>query len=90
MQKHKLLPFTYKGVDIQDNLCITYYDVVFTDNFGQIQIHDQFSCIEVKYSEGIIDFYNVDGSEIIKKQNFFYFADVKVESFFDREGGQLH
>ena len=57
MNIEKTIPFSWKSWDEQDVLANTYYDVEFTDDFGEFKKGDKFKSIFVDYGEGIIEAY---------------------------------
>lgn len=70
MIKENLFPIKWESWDTIDVLFNTYYDVEFTDDFGEFKKGEKFSSISIDYSKGIIEAYNDNGENIIKTQKY--------------------
>lgn len=70
MIKENLFPLTWKGWDHIDMLFNTYYDVEFTDDFGEFKKGEKYSSISINYSEGFIEAYDENGENVVKKQKY--------------------
>lgn len=65
-----IIPFEWSGWDEIDILMNSYYNVKFTDDFGNFKKDEEFSSITVDYQKGLVEGYNDDGSEVAKSQKF--------------------
>lgn len=70
MPQEKLIPFQWSGWDLQDALFHSYYDVEFTEDFGEFKAGEKYPSISIDYSNGLVEAYSDDGTEVVKKQSF--------------------
>lgn len=70
--KEKTLPIEWEGWDENDVLSLIFYDVKFTDSFGCFEKDDTFTSISVNYGDGIIEAYDELGTNVVKRQEFYF------------------
>ena len=58
------------GWDTIDILFHNYYDIEFTEDFGVFKAGEKFKSVALDYGQGVIEAYNDEGTEVVKKQNF--------------------
>jgi len=64
-----MLPFKFQSWDSQDILYITYYNIVFNEDFGSFKRDEPFSSIDVDYQKGHMIAFDINGKEF-KRENF--------------------
>lgn len=71
MNYEKMVPIVWnEGWDEQDLLCLSFYGVEFTEDFGVFKKGETFKSVSVNYGEGFIEAYSEDGTEVVKRQDF--------------------
>lgn len=67
MPQEIIIPFTWENWDMQDDLCNTYYNVVFNKDFGIIKKGEFFDSITVDYGAGVLE---IDNDKDKRSQKF--------------------
>lgn len=71
MNFEKTIPISWEeGWDAQDTLCLSFYGVEFTNDFGVFKKGEKYKSISVSYGEGFVEAYNEEGTEVVKFQSF--------------------
>ena len=79
MNKEGILPIEWENRDKQDASEYTFYNVIFTEDFGKIKAGETFVCVYVSYQKGILETYTPDenGLDII---NHIKFKCIAIEN----------
>ena len=64
------LPIKWVGYDQHEEMIFSYYEAIFTEDFGIFKKDELFSVISVNHREGIIEAYDDTEMRILKTQEF--------------------
>jgi len=65
-----IIPIKWKSWDEFDILANFYFDVTFTNDFGNFKKGENFRSMLVDYQNGLVEGYSEDGKEVMKSQKF--------------------
>ena len=68
--KEEIIPIEWSGWDEFVILSNIYYDVEFTEDFGEFKKGEKYRSAFVDYQKGLIEGYSDLGTEVVKSQKF--------------------
>lgn len=69
-RNEKILPFSWEGFDEQDMMHFSFYDVIFSEDFGILKKDLLYACVDVDYDGGLITIHDSNTGDIIGSQSF--------------------